>query len=86
MTLINHYCICRYRLSDRCTAAVATAVLRDLGLVTEENDLAIIDRSKVRRERERVGTNEVNQRLPDVTELTCIGFDSRNDQKVSSFF
>ena len=42
-------------------AAIATAVLKDYGMVTTDNNLHIIDPSKVRRERQCVGTTEIEQ-------------------------
>ena len=43
----------RHGISDRSAAAIATAVLEDLGVVTESDSCNIIDRSKIRRERKR---------------------------------
>ncbi|CAH1098823.1 unnamed protein product [Psylliodes chrysocephalus] len=43
----------RYGLSDRAAAAVATAVLHDLGIVFNANAKNVIDRSKLRRAREQ---------------------------------
>ena len=72
----------RYQVSDRCASALATSLMKDLGIVTEEDVSSIVDRSKIRREKGRVRKEEVEKRLPDVSKLTCIGFDSRNDPKV----
>ena len=69
-------------MSDRCASALATSLMKDLGIVTEEDVSSIVDRSKIRREKGRVRKEEVEKRLPDVSKLTCIGFDSRNDPKV----
>ena len=41
----------RYGLSDRAAATICTALLFDLGLVTETDQTIVIDKSKVRRER-----------------------------------
>ena len=41
----------RYGLSDRATATICTALLSDIGLVTDMDQTMIIDKNKVRRER-----------------------------------
>ncbi|KAK4883451.1 hypothetical protein RN001_006770 [Aquatica leii] len=41
----------RYRLSDRSAAAIASAVLKDVGIISEEDKMNVVDRSKVRRAR-----------------------------------
>lgn len=41
----------RFQLSDRSGAAIATSVLKDHGIVTDDNTALVIDRSKLRRER-----------------------------------
>ena len=43
----------RYQLSDRASAAVANAALKDAGLITETDRSLVIDKNKLRRERER---------------------------------
>lgn len=44
----------RWGLSDRGAAAVSTALLQDLGIITEQETSSVIDRSKVRRERQKL--------------------------------
>lgn len=68
----------RWGLSDRGAAAVSSALLQDLGIVHENDTASIIDRSKIRRERQKCrskfqcdsGENEV---------LRSIYFDGRKD-------
>ena len=43
----------RFQISDRSAAAIANSVMQDLGLITDDNKTYVIDRSKLRRERER---------------------------------
>ena len=43
----------RYGVSDRSAAALASSVLQDVGIITTENLSNVIDRSKVRRERQK---------------------------------
>ena len=47
----------RYGLSDRSVAAIATATLIDVGMISKGNDQMLIDRSKVQRERQKVRKN-----------------------------
>lgn len=67
----------RYGLSDRSAAAVATAVLHDLGIVTIANTENVIDRSKLRRAREqsRKGFTQNSSET-----LKAIYFDGRKDK------
>ena len=39
----------RYEVSDRGAAGIATALMRDLGLVTEGDKDSVIDRNKIAR-------------------------------------
>jgi len=43
----------RYQLSDRASSAVANAALKDAGLVTDLDKTYVIDKNKLRREREK---------------------------------
>ena len=43
----------RHGIYDRSAAAIASAVLQDFGLIDENNQDNVVDRSKVRRERSR---------------------------------
>jgi len=43
----------RYQLSDRASAAVANAALKDAGLITDSDKTYVIDKNKLRREREK---------------------------------
>ena len=63
-------------------AALGTAALRDHGLITDDSKHLIIDRMKVRREKERLGCVLLGERDAKVQNLTCVGFDSKKDQKV----
>lgn len=72
----------RYNVSDRAAAALATAILEDYGIITATNKAEVVDKCKIRREKARVGTLNLAERDADVQNLTCIGFDSKKDQKV----
>jgi hypothetical protein len=82
---INKLVHFRFNISSRAAAAAGTALLFDYGVITEANkDAMIIDRSKIRRERKRMASLLVEERASDAQHLTCIGFDSKKDQKVLS--
>lgn len=72
----------RYGLSDRATATICTALLCDLGLVSELDQTMTFDKNKVRRER-NVFQNKliVDSRPNDADEqIDAIYFDGRKDQ------
>lgn len=68
----------RHGLSDRTAAAVATAVLEDLGVVTTHDLSNVIDTSKIRRARKRK-RNEL-QRSQKNQVVRAIFFDGRKDK------
>lgn len=69
----------RWGLSDRGAAAISTAVLQDMGIVTEHDASSVIDRSKLRRERQKFRKQlQVNQKPAIV--LQAIYFDGRKDK------
>jgi len=71
----------RHGISDRSAAAVASAVLEDLGLITASDSTNVIDQSKVRRERKKT-RDELCSREPDSVGLRCLGFDGRKDKTI----
>jgi hypothetical protein len=58
----------RYGFSDRSAAAIASAILKDVGLIHEGNNSKVIDRSKVRRERKKL-RNQLQTDVPVVKGL-----------------
>ena len=72
----------RYGFSDRATAAICTALLCDLGLVTKTDQNIIIDKSKVRRERNLFRdklTGKFTQSDGD-EQIDVVYFDGRKDE------
>jgi len=51
----------RYQLSDKASAAVANAALKDAGLITYLDETYVIDKNKLRREREKY-RNIINEK------------------------
>ena len=43
----------RFQISDRAAAALATGLLRDLGIVTDSDKTKVVDRYKIRRARKK---------------------------------
>ena len=72
----------RYGISDAAGAAVGTALLWDMELVTAENSKFIFDKYKIRRERKR---NRKQKRKDTESSLKgklfCIGTDGKRDKK-----
>jgi hypothetical protein len=68
----------RYGVSDRAGAAIASAVLKDVGIVTETNRDKVIDRSKLRRERKRKRQSLLDGKQPH--NLHGLFFDGRRDR------
>ena len=69
----------RYQLSDRAAAAVANSVLVDVGLVTEDDKTRIIDRSKLRRKRERCRNEIRSKEQQNFGLVNAVYLDGRKD-------
>jgi hypothetical protein len=57
-------------------------LLKDLGFISDVDKIDVIDANKIKREKSRICTLSVKDREPDLQELTCIGLDSKKDNKV----
>ena len=68
----------RYGVSDRSAAAIASAVLQDFGLINTEQSMNVVDRSKVRRDRNKMKAEMKKQveRKP----FMALFFDGRKDK------
>lgn len=44
----------RYGVSDRATAAIASSVLHDFGVITDSHSSSVIDKNKIRREKQNI--------------------------------
>lgn len=69
----------RTGVSDRVAALLSSSILQDLGMITEENDASVIDRSKVRRDRKRKREELQN----NISTLTNLYFDGRKDSTLT---
>ncbi|KAK5649767.1 hypothetical protein RI129_000796 [Pyrocoelia pectoralis] len=70
----------RYGLSDRSAAAIATAVLQDVGVVSSEDTTNVIDRSKVRRARSKNRENIQQQHGFCLNNIAALYFDGKKDK------
>ena len=69
----------RYEVSDRASAAIASATLKAFGIVTEEDERYVVDRSKLRRERQNY-KEEIRNKEQELFELVdSIFVDERKD-------
>lgn len=68
----------RYGLSDRSAAAIASAVLHDVGIISEDNTTNVIDRSKVRRARTKKRESLQNKSIEK--SVNAIYFDGKKDK------
>ncbi|KAE8741687.1 hypothetical protein FOCC_FOCC012785 [Frankliniella occidentalis] len=78
LDLFHFATVCdRFGIPDRAAAALASALLVDVGLIREHDVSNIIDRSKVRREREKARKTLLEKNR--VTEPESLYFDGRKD-------
>ena len=69
----------RYEVSDRAGAAIASATLKAFGIVTEEDKRYVVDRSKLRSERQKY-REEIRNKKQEIFELMhSIFVDGRKD-------
>jgi len=69
----------RYQVSGRAAAVVANSVLVDVGMITDDGKNCVIDRSKLRRERERCRQKIQNEEQQNFRFVNAIYFDGRKD-------
>lgn len=68
----------RFGVSDRWATAVATALLKDVGIVHEIDTSQVIDRNKARRSRDKIRNELVATR--NLETIEALYFDSRKDK------
>ena len=69
----------RFQISDRAAAAISNSVMQDLGLITDDDKTYVIDRSKLRRERERCRPEIRKKEQENFKLVNAIYFDGRKD-------
>lgn len=70
----------RFGISDRAGAAIVSATLQDIGIISTENKDHVVDRSKIRRVRSKTRSSAIDSSLTDCQEYICISFDGRKDK------
>jgi hypothetical protein len=60
---------------------LANSLLKDFGIISDADSDEVIDSYKIQREKQRMCADSVQQRNPDLQNLTCIGMDSKRDSK-----
>lgn len=73
----------RTGVSDRAGAIIASAVLEDLGMVTETDTSNVVDRHKIRRERKKIRTEYQQKNETLLEPLKGLYFDGRKDQTLT---
>lgn len=75
----------RFGVSLQATAAIASSVLHDVGLVSESDTSLVIHKNKIARERYRT-MQELKSESSDIDNdhLTCLYFDGRRDKTLST--
>lgn len=71
----------RYKISDRVGAAIASATLLDVGVISREDQSNVIDQSKIRRSRTRK-RNELQSEI-ELNPTRGLYFDGRKDHTIS---
>ncbi|GBL85629.1 hypothetical protein AVEN_193097-1 [Araneus ventricosus] len=74
----------RFGISDRADAAILSAALQDVGIISESNVLNVVDRNKIRRGRTKARTTLLSQVLKDYDhDRFGLYFDGRKDRTLS---
>ena len=70
----------RTHVSDRSVAMIASATLKDAGVITQTDDEKVIDRSKVRRKRSKMRKTVHASEAAGIDTVHCIFFDGKLDE------
>ena len=73
-------------IGDRVGAALVTALLEDLNMVTPDDRTNVIDIYKIRREKLRVRSIQKEKKRTEIKgKLKCVGFDGKSDKNTKVF-
>ncbi|GBN05471.1 hypothetical protein AVEN_240462-1 [Araneus ventricosus] len=74
----------RFSISDRAGAAIVSATLQDVGIISESNVLNVADRNKIRRGRTKARSTVLSQIIKDYDhDQFGLYFDGRKDRTLS---
>ena len=71
---------CRHGISDVASAELANALLEDMGILTKDNPNLVIDKSKIKRQKEIVGRKINEESVASRKDLEGLYFDGRDDK------
>ncbi|GBM84209.1 hypothetical protein AVEN_94414-1 [Araneus ventricosus] len=75
----------RFCISDRVDAAIVSAALQDVGIISESNVLNVVERNKIRLGRTKAKTTVLSQVLKDYDhDQFGLYFDGRKDRRTLS--
>jgi hypothetical protein len=55
--------------------------MKDLGIITDGDNVQVLDAETIQQAKKRVWAITVNEREPDLKELTCTGLDGKKSQQ-----
>jgi len=73
----------RYHVSDRVAASLANAVLKDMGVVTREDNNLVIARNKMRRQRLSLGAKQAKVYTENLGKICGLYFDGKRDDTLA---
>lgn len=72
----------RFGVSDRATAAIASSLLQDFGIITETEHSNVIDKNKIRRGKKVIRTELQVQNQAELNTFQGLYFDGRKDDTI----
>ena len=78
--------VCRYGVSDRAAAALYSATLKTVNIITDDENKLVVDKSKVRRARDIFSAKEKalrRERMESGGGIQCLGSDGKRNKKIT---
>ena len=69
----------RFNISNRVGASIANTAMKDLGIITDENDKLVVDKRKLQRERDKIRLEIQAEEQSHFTNVNSIYLDGRKD-------
>ena len=69
----------KFNISNRAGVSIANAVMKDLGIITDENDKLVVDKRKLQRERDKIRLEIQAEEQSHFTNVNSIYLDGRKD-------
>ncbi|GBO21013.1 hypothetical protein AVEN_136296-1 [Araneus ventricosus] len=77
----KHYFQTQSATADRATAVIASSVLYDLGMISETDTSLVIDKSKIKREKQKT-RQAIGKTMDQLIVTKGIDFDGRKDNTI----